>query len=72
MLKWAIYIWFYLKTDFRKTTFPFKSRIYGKFSWVYIRAHEMAANCFRGRVVPAVVCRGSGFDSLPMFLLKKK
>ncbi len=48
MLKCVFHTWFYLKTDFRKTTFPFKSQIYGKFSWIYIHAHEAAARCFRG------------------------
>ncbi len=57
MLKCVLHTWFYLKTDFRKSTFPFKSQIYGKSSWVYIRAHELAVRCFRGRVVPPVVDR---------------
>ncbi len=71
MLKCVLHTWFYLKTDFRKSTFPFKSQIYGKSSWVYIRAHEAAACCFRGRVVPAVVCRAVGSTPNRCFCLNK-
>ncbi len=60
MLKCVLYTWFYLKTDFRKSTFPFKSQIYGKSSRVYLRAHEAPSDCFRGRGVPAVVCKAVG------------